>query len=466
MESISAFSDLKDLKSHTKELGQMAVSHLWHHGTQVAEYADIGPLFLVEGRGSILRDIHGKEYIDGCSRLATGIIGHGRAEMAEAIADQVKRIQYVNCTMGYSNVPATLLAAKLAKICPGELETTYFACSGSEANETAIKMARQAQTKRGFNQRYKVISQSMAYHGTNYASLSACGIPFLAFKAVNSPLVPGFSHIAQPYCYRCDLGLTYPDCGIQCAKMLEYQLMMEGPETVAAFIAAPITVTNMICVPPPEYYPMIREICDRHGVLLIADEVLVGFGRTGKLFASEHWNLEPDIMTMAKGITSGYLPLSGTIASRKIAKLFWGKEADQFMNAGTYSGHPVCCAAALTNIDIIEREGLVSRSAEIGKRLHEGLFELLERPYVGNLSGTGLCAAVELVCDKQTKERLSNEPMAFLRGRMNDLGLLFYQAGNVVKFLPPLVMEPELVDRMLSIFKQSLDEMASRFLND
>lgn len=463
MEKISPLADLDVLASHAHSIGQAAVRHLWHHDYQVAEHADIGPLMIVEGRGATLRDIHGQEYLDGSSRLATAIIGHGRAEMAEAIAAQVARLQYVNCTMGYSNVPAALLATKLAELCPGDLDVTFFVCSGSEANDTAIKLARQAQTKRGFSKRYKIITQNLSYHGTNFGSLSACGIP--ALKTPNEPILPGFSHVPQPYCYRCDLGLDYPACDLQCAKMVEYEMHMQDPEMVAAFMAAPITVTNMVSVPPPEYWPMVRQICDKYGVLLMADEVLVGFGRTGRWFASEHWDLEPDIMTVAKGITSGYLPLSGTIATREIADLFWGEAEDAFVSAGTYSGHPVCCVAALTNIDIIEREGLVGRSAEMGQRLLDGLRELeAERPYVGNVSGLGLCASVELVSDVHTKERMPIEPMAFVKRRMNELGLIFYrEVHNVFKFFPPLVIEPNQVDLMVSIFRQALDEMEARF---
>jgi adenosylmethionine-8-amino-7-oxononanoate aminotransferase len=462
MELLSPLAGLDVLASRAEEIRQAAVRHLWHHDYQVAEHEDDGPLLMVEGQGATLRDIHGREYLDGAGRLATALIGHGRKEMAEAIAAQVERLQFVNCTIGYSNVPAAVLAAKLAEITPGDLEVTFFVCSGSEANETAIKMARQAQTRRGFNKRYKIISQNKSYHGTNYGSLSACGQPSL--KAPNEPIVPGFSHVPQPYCYRCDLGLNYPNCDLLCAKMLESEIQMQDPEMVAAFIAAPVTVTGMVSVPPPEYWPMVREICDRHGVLIIADEVLVGFGRTGKLFASNHWDVVPDIMTVAKGITSGYLPLGGAIARREIADLFWGEAEDVFVSAGTYSGHPVCCVAALTNLEIIEREGLVQSAAEMGQRLVDNLRELEDRPYLGNVSGLGLLASVELVSDKQTKERLSAEPMAFVRQRMNELGFILHrEAHNVFKFYPPLVVEPEQVDKMVAIFRQALDEMEDQF---
>jgi taurine-pyruvate aminotransferase len=462
MKKLSPLADLDVLASNAEEIRQAAVRHLWHHDYQVAEHKDDGPLLMVEGKGAVLRDIYGREYLDGSSRLATAIIGHGRKEMADAIAAQVERLQFVNLTIGYSNVPATLLAAKLAEICPGDLEVTFFVCSGSEANDTAIKMARQAQTRRGFKNRYKIIGQNKAYHGTNFGSLTACGLP--SIKTPNEPLVPGFSHVPQPYCYRCDLGLNYPECDLMCAKMLEYEIEKQDPEMVAAFIAAPITVTAMVSVPPPEYWPMVREICDKYGVLLIADEVLVGFGRTGKLFSINHWDVVPDIMTVAKGITSGYLPLSGTIARREIADLFWGTMEDMFVSAGTYSGHPVCCVAALTNIEIIEREGLMQRATDMGQRLLDNLRELEDRPYLGNVSGLGLLASVELVSDKETRERLPYEPTQFVKRRMNELGFIFYrEVHNVFKFLPPLVVEPEQVDKMVNIFRQALDEMEDQF---
>lgn len=461
MTDISPFGNSNDLARHAQEIGQDAVRYLWQHDTQVAEYADVGPLLLVEGDGSILRDIHGKEYIDCGSRLCTAAIGHGRKEMAEAVASQMSRLQYANNSVGIANLPATLLAKKLAQICPGELETTFFVNSGTEANETAFKMVRQAQLKRGFNRRWKIIAQHLSYHGTTWASLSACGESWL--KAPNEPMVPGFVLAPQPYCYRCDLGLTYPACELLCAKMVENLIRMEGPETVAAFVAAPITVTFMVAVPPPQYWPTVREICDRHGVLLIADEVLVGFGRTGRLFCSEHWGLEPDVMTMAKGISSGYLPLSGAIATREIAQLFWGKKEDQFVSAGTYSGHPVACVAGLTNIAIMEREQLVQRSAEMGKRLVEGLQALEERPYVGNFQGLGLLATVELVSDRRTKARLNGKAMEYFMERTKELGLLLPSRENVVFFSPPLVIEPDQVDRIVTVFRQTLDEMQARF---
>jgi adenosylmethionine-8-amino-7-oxononanoate aminotransferase len=445
---------LKDPSKYSTDIRDYAVRHLWHHDTQVSEFDKSALLVLIEGKGATVRDIDGKTYIDGTSRLATAAIGHGRSEIAEAAAAQMKRIQFVNCSMRYSNTPAALLAKKISLICPGELGATFFLNSGTEAVDASLKMARQYQARRGFHGRYKVISQFHGYHGTSFGGLSAGGDP--DDKTPNEPLLPGFYQIPLPYCYRCDLDRTYPECDLQCARMLELELLKLGPETVSAFIGAPVTVTGMISVPPPEYWPIVREICDRFGVLLIADEVLVGFGRTGKLFACEHWELEPDIMTVGKAITSGYLPLSGAIARQSIFDAFLGNSDNQFAHAGTYSGHPVSCAAALENIAIIEK-GLVEHSAEMGKRLLSGLEGLEERPYVGLVSGLGLLVQIEMVKDKETKTKLSKKSVAFIDKTVKELGLLARITNSVIRLFPPLVIEPEQVDRIIDIITRALD---------
>ena len=442
----------------------MAVRHVWHHATQVAEYADVGPLMLVEGHGAILRDIHGREYIDGTSILGVTQIGHGRKEMAEAIAAQVGRLEYASLANGFSNVPAALLGAKLAEITPGDLEVTFFSSTGAEANETAIKMARQYWRQKGFSSRTKIIARRGSYHGAaGLGALSATGLT--GMRTPFEPLVPGFRHIAQPYTYRCEmeLGCEPGEVGQRAAQALEQQILFEGPETVAAFIAEPIAVPQAIKVPPPDYWPRVQDICRRYGVLLIVDEVFCGFGRTGRLFGSQHWDVRPDIMTMSKGLTSGYVPLSGAVATRTIFEAFWGEAKDQFLHAGTYSGHPVACAAALANLAIMEREHLPERAAAAGTRLLDGLRALADRPFVGNVSGIGLLISVELVADKHTKTAAPPEVGRFLRDRMTELGLLGRYLPSSIYFYPPLVIEDEQVDRLLTIFRQALEDAARHF---
>jgi adenosylmethionine-8-amino-7-oxononanoate aminotransferase len=454
-------SDFEAMSRESSVIAQKAVHKLWHHNWQPALFADTGPLMLVDGDGVLVRDISGREYLDFTARLAVTAIGHGRKEMAEAIAAQIGRLQYCETAGGISNVPAALLAHKLSEITPGELELTFFTSSGAEAVEAAFKMARQCQLQRGFPGRVKIISRNLSYHGTSFGALSATGAP--PIRAPFEPLVPGFIHIAHPYCYRCELGRTYPECGVQCAEMLEQVILAEGPATVAAVIGEPVSAGSAVSVPPPEYWPKMREICDRYGILLIADEILIGMGRSGKMFASEYWGLEPDIMTIGKGLASGYVPLSAAIASRSVAEAFWGEPQHQFLHFGTFSGHPTACAAALTCIDIIEREHLVDNAAGTGARLREGLMDLVERPIVGNLNGIGLFQCLELLSDPDTKAPASPEVTAFLGAQARAQGVILRCEGHLIYFSPPLIIDSDHVDRVLDVVHEAIGKAEDRF---
>lgn len=449
--------------AHAAELGQTAVRHLWHHITQVAEYADVGPMLLVEGQGALVRDIAGREYIDGTSIMGVTMVGHGRAEIADAIAAQARRLEYASLTNGFSNVPATELARLLADRAPGRLEVSFFACSGSEAVEAAIKIARQCQAQRGFPRRTKIIARRGSYHGVTLGALSATGLP--GFRAPFEPLLPGFVHIAQPYVYRCDteLGCRPDEVGAAAAAALERQILFEAPETVAAFIAEPVAIPQAIKVPPADYWPQIQQICRKYGVLLIVDEVFNGFGRTGRWFGADHWSIEPDLMTVSKGLTSGYVPLSAAMATREVFHAFWGEASKALQHGGTYSGHPVACAAALANLAILERERLPDNAARVGKRLLDGLRELADRPFVGDVSGIGLLTSIELVADKRTKRPAPSEVGRFLRDRMRELGLLGRYTPETIYFFPPLVIDEEQTETIVSIFRTALDDAAKQF---
>jgi putrescine aminotransferase len=441
------------------ELSRSAARHVWHHATQVAAYADQGPLMLVEGRGATVTDAFGREYIDGTAILGVTQIGHGRKDMAEVIAAQVQKLEYASLANGFSHVPAAELALRLESLTPGALQVSYFACSGSEANDTAIKMARQYHARRGNPSRTKIIGRRHSYHGVTMGAVSATGIPPLREAA--APLVPGFSHVVEPYVYRSQsvLGCDPSEVGEKAAAALETEILWQGPETVAAFIGEPIQLPQTIKVPPADYWPRIQEICRRYGVLLITDEVFNGFGRTGKWFASEHFGIEPDIMVVSKGLTSGYIPLSAAIATAEVYDAFWGGPQDAFAHAGTYSGHPVACAAALKNLDIMEDEQLVQRSAVMGGRLRRGLEELRDRPIVGNVSGEGLMLSVELVNDQETREPLSTEVGVTIKNRMQELGVLGRFLPNSLYYYPPLVVTEEQVDRLVEVTAQAIDEV-------
>ncbi len=447
----------------TDALAATATRHVWHHATQVAEYADTGPIVFVRGQGATLWDEQGREYLDGTAILGVSQIGHGRAEMAEAIAAQVRRLEYGSTANGFSNEPAARLATRLAALTPGELAVSYFASSGAEAVEAALKIARQYHANRGEPGRTTILARRGSYHGTTLGALSATGLP--AFKTHFEPLLPWVRHVGQPYAYRSEeeLGCPPDETGRRAAESLEAAIQKAGPETVAAFIAEPVAVPQAIKVPPTDYWPAVQDICRRYGILLIVDEVFTGFGRTGKLFASEHFGIRPDIMTVSKGLTSGYVPLSAAIATRQVFDAFWGEPELAFAHAGTYSGHPVACAAALANLDIIEREGLVARSAELGNLLLSGLRELAGRPFVGNVTGLGLLTSVELVADRSTKAPAPAEVGTFIRDHMLERGVVGRSMTGSFYFYPPLVATEGEVGRLVEALGTALDESGRRF---
>jgi putrescine aminotransferase len=445
-----------------RELAGRALRYLMHWQTQRADFHETGPHVLVEGEGAIVRDADGRELIDGTSILGTSHIGHGRAEMADAIADQVLRLEFASLANGFSNVPAIDMAERLAGMAPGDLSVTFFSATGAEAVEAAIKMARQYHRRVGAASRTKVIARDGSYHGLTLGALSATGIA--ASRSDFQPLVPGFRHVPAPYPFRPEpLNCASMDVGARAAEALEAAIVYEGPDTVAAFIAEPIPVPMAIRVPPDDYWPAVREICNRHGVLLIADEVFDGFGRTGRMFACEHWGLEPDILTLAKGITSGYVPLSATMATRNVADVFRGDVAFQFQHGATYAGHPVACAAGLTNLDILEREQLAERARQRGDRLMGGLAALQDAPFFGDVSGRGLLISLELVSDLESKAPAAPKIGAFVKARMADLGVIVRYMPNSLYFYPPLTISEVQVDRIVEATRAALEDAGRRF---
>ncbi len=372
--------------------------HLIHPLHATAEHQD--PLVFTRGHGAVLVDIHGREYLDGLSSLWNVNVGHGRNELAEAARAQMTTLAYASNYVGFSNPPAIQLATRLVQLAYPNLSGVYFTTAGAEANETAFKIARYYWKVQGHPQKVKVISRTHAYHGVTLAAMSATGLP--AFHRMFAPLVPEFVQIPTPYPYRWPIA---EDCGLAAAARLEDAILREGPDTVAAFIAEPVIGAGGVIVPPANYFPRVRGICDRYQILFIADEVITGFGRTGRWFALEHWGVVPDIVTFAKGVTSAYLPLGGVIVSRALHQAIADAPPEmRFMHAATYSGHPTCCAVGLANLDILAREGLVARVADLGPEFLSNLRSLEELPAVGEVRGLGLLAGVELVREKRTKE--------------------------------------------------------------
>jgi len=415
------------------------------------------PLIFVKGEGAILTDVNGRQYIDGLSGLWNVNVGHGRKELAKAAEEQMGTLAYCSSYAGSSNIPAIQLAARLRELSYPGLNTVFFTCGGGEANESAFKTARFYWKVMGKPGKVKIIAREFAYHGVTLATMSATGMP--AYWKMFEPRVPGFVHIPSPYPYRFEGARAGESIGVAAARALEEAILREGPETVAAFIAEPVQGAGGVIVPPDDYFPRVREICSKYDVLFIADEVITGFGRTGRWFALMRWGVEPDILSFAKGITSGYLPLGGIMVSDAIRDaLLSVPYEDRWMHAYTYSGHPTCCAVALKNLEILEKEGLVERAEQMGKRLLAGLQTLYEFPAVGDVRGLGLMAAVELVADRGTKTPFDPALKVGRRVRREaqERGLFTRFIRDVLVLAPPLVVTEEQVDRIVEILREAI----------
>ncbi|MDR7435042.1 MAG: aspartate aminotransferase family protein [Armatimonadota bacterium] len=439
-------------KPSPQAIFQVDHAHLIHPLHHPSDHQE--PLLFVEGKGAILRDIEGREYLDGLACLWNVNVGHGREELANAASEQMRRLAYASAYVGFTNEPAIRLAERLLKLAYPNLSGVYFTTGGAESNETAFKTARYYWKRRGKPNKTKIISRHHAYHGVTLAAMSATGIP--AYHKMFEPRVPGFFHIPPSYPYRLPGSM---------AEALEEAILREDPKTVAAFIAEPVIGAGGVIPPTPDYFPRIREICDRYQVLFIADEVITGFGRTGRWFSLEHWGVQPDILTFAKGVTSAYLPLGGMMVSREIHQaILEAPPAERYMHAATYSAHPTCCAVALRNLEILEQEGLIEHAARMGERLIAGLQTLRDLPIVGNVRGLGLMCGVELVEDQETKEPaigLGARVLAEARKR----GLVTrirvgqrgdFPIGDTILLAPPLVITEEQVDRIVEILRESI----------
>ncbi|MBK9713960.1 MAG: aspartate aminotransferase family protein [Kouleothrix sp.] len=434
------------------QIDQAHLLHPLHHPS-----AHLTPQVWVSGQGALITDAGGAEFIDGLSGLWCVNAGHGRAELAEAASRQMSTLAYCSSYAGSTNLPAIALAERLSQLLYPSINTFFFTSGGAEASETSFKTARFYWKAQGRPEKVKVISRMRAYHGVTLAAMSATGLP--AYWPMFEPRVPNFLHIESPYPYRFVGDDPSVSPGVAAANLLEQAILREGPETVAAFIAEPVQGAGGVIVPPEDYFPRIRAICDAYDVLLIADEVITGFGRTGRWFGLEHYGVEPDIVQFAKGITSGYIPLGGVGVSDTIRAAIDGVPPDKrWMHAYTYSGHPTSCAVALANIDILEREGLVERAATLGRRLLDGLRQLLELPGVGDVRGLGMMAAVELVADKATKQAFAPAAQVGPRvaAEMLRRGLFTRMLGEIICLAPPLVSTPEQIDRIVEVIGESV----------
>jgi adenosylmethionine-8-amino-7-oxononanoate aminotransferase len=435
--------------------------HLWNPFTVMDEFLPIlgfGPMVIARGEGPYVFNEQGVRYINGLSSLWNVAIGHGREELVEAAAKQMRELAYASC-FRQVHPRAIELAGKLVEITGGRFEHVYLGSNGSEAVETAIKMARQYHRQSPHpkdHHRYKIISLRNSYHGVSYGALNTSGLEIDAAKF--GPLLPGFLQIEPPYCYRCPYERRdYPDCGLACADALEKTIQSEGAETVAAFIMEPIMGAYGIIDLPEEFCRRAGEICYRHGLLFIVDEVATGFGRTGKLFASEDWDPRPDILCLGKSMSSGYLPLAATLATEAIFQRFNGR-GNRFENGSTSSGHPVCAAVGLANIDIVLEEKLPENAARVGTYLKFRLKELVgKRELIGDIRGKGLMIGIELVKDREKKIPLKDEEIFDIYLDIATLGLIVYYRRNVLALLPPLIIDEGIADQIVTILDKALD---------
>ena len=448
-----------------QDIDNRAREHVWAHNLPWVDVAENeGMRVFARGEGSKLWDIHGREFIDGISGLWVVNAGHGRAEIGAAMAEQAGKLAYISAE-SYTSEPTVHLAHKLAELTPGDLSRVYFCSGGSEAVETAMKIAKQVQAMRGFPRRYKVIARRQSYHGMTHGAMSLTAMRNENFFG---PFMYGVSHVPHPNQYRSDFGLEGEAADIMAAKYVEQEIENQNPETVAAVIGEPISSAAGVHVPSPTYWRMLREICDRHGVLLIADEVINGFGRTGKMFASEHFGFVPDIMTVAKALTSGYAPMAAAIVRPSVFDVFTEKDTVGMGHLLTFGGHPVAAAAALKNLEIYERENLVERGAEMGSYLRDQLQALTSHPTVAEVRGLGMLNAIQLTPNKETRAKWAKDSkfpkrtMALLLER----GFITRVTGEVMHFAPPLVVTNDEIDTMVSIADECLTIAEGEFASE
>lgn len=439
------------------DLEREALEHVWIHSANYVELAERQGLRVFErAQGSLLYDVNGNEYIDGIAGLWVVNAGHGRREIGDAMAEQAAKLAYVSAAQ-YTSVPAVKLGEILAEITPGDLERCFFVSGGSEAVETALKIAKQVQFLRGFPSRHKIIARRGSYHGATFAAMSLTQAYRQTGEKYFGSLMYGVTHVPSPNRYRNDFGIEGEEGDIMCANWVEQEIEFQGPASVAAVIGEPISSSNGVHVPSPKYWQRLREICDKHGVLLIMDEVINGFGRTGKMFATEHFGVVPDIMTMAKGLSSGYCPIACAIVRPSVYDVFKQGESS-LSHLITFGGQAVACAAAIKNLEIMRRENLPERAAETGEYLMQRLQGLVDsHPTVGDARGIGLLTAIEFVKDKQSKEKWGRDSdfIKRMNGLVAERGLLS-RVWDVMHIAPPLVVTREEIDRIVSIIDESL----------
>lgn len=442
-------------------LEELDRAHLIHPITELREHERTGPRIVTGGQGIRIHTADGETLIDGCSGLWNVNVGHGRSEIADAVAKQMHEVPYYPGFWEYSTEPAIRLAERMARLMPSELELGHFlfTSGGSDANETNFRIARTYHATRGEPGRRKILSRAYSYHGITHAAGSATRLPAYHIFAAPDPL---HIEVPAPYCFRCELGKTFPSCGLACADSVEQVIEREGAESIAAIVAEPVFGTGGNIPPPDGYFGKLREICDRHGILLILDEVITGFGRTGQWFGMQTYDVRPDLVSFAKGITSGYLPLGAVALSRGVYECLRDDSPAglPFMGGLTSNNHATCCAAANANLDIIENEGLVENSASVGSYLLARLRATFgDDPRAGEIRGVGMMNAIEWA-KPGTTEPVGVSPMAFpaaIYAQAKRRGLLLRPLWECIAVAPPLCTTREEIDEIVGILAESVE---------
>jgi adenosylmethionine-8-amino-7-oxononanoate aminotransferase len=443
-------------------LQELARRHLWMHFTRMSAYADHEIPIIVRGEGCYVYDEHGKRYLDGLSALFCVNIGHGRADVVQAGADQAKELGFYT-NWSYAHPRAIELAARVAELAPGDLNRVFFTSGGSEAVESAIKLSRQYHKVTGNPLKTKFIARDIAYHGTSLGALSATGITSL--RTPFEPLTPGGVHVPNTNTFRMPHGYSETELADAVAEKIEF----EGPETVAAVIMEPVQNAGGCFVPPEGYWERIREICDKYNVLLISDEVICAWGRLGEWFGAQRFDYEPDLITTAKGLTSAYAPMGAVIASDKVAEPFM-EGHNSFTHGFTFAGHPVCSAIALANLDVMENEGIIENVRRNEGPFREMLDSLRDIPIVGDVRGTGFFHAIELVKDQDSDAQWTDEESetllrGFLSGELYERGLICRaddRGDPVIQLSPPLIAGQSQFEEIESILRPVLTEAGER----
>ncbi len=437
--------------------------HMIHPMTHQAPLQDKNrPKIVSQGEGVYITDVDGNKMVDGVGGLWNVNVGYNRPEIKQAIMDQLDKIHYSSLFGTMTNEPAIELSHKLAQMAaPEGMKRTFFSSGGSDAIETALRLARVYWKSVGQKDRYKFISLKGGYHGTHFGGASINGNTI--YRRNFEPMLPGCFHVQNPYLYRNPYGITdHEELGEVCAKVLEEEILFQGPDTVAAFIAEPVQGAGGLIVPPANYWPRIREICTKYDVLLVSDEVVTGFGRTGTMFGARTWGVKPDMMTFAKGINSGYVPLGATMINEKIEKGLLENE-DTFgmiMHGYTYSGHPVACAAAIPNLEIVENEDIPANSAVRGEYFYNKLAPFIDRfKSIGDVRGKGLMLGIEMVADKETKAPQDPAFGQQIAAIAQKEGAMVRASGHKIILSPPLTINNEEIDVIVNALDVAFSEL-------